>query len=207
MSLEIKQLNPKGSLALTDQFAINNVPGGDVDNNVTGQDIKDLIIPTIVVFIPCTMEIPEGIVAFPDIRALATAVAKVSGMVLPDITASTINWKCKLPDAIDPVPDAKVRITIMTRNATAGAVNLTVSTRASGAGESIDLALASETPSNETMPATNNTLAIYEQSITIDPTSGDFITGQITRNPADAGDTYGGEIQIVSIEYIATRDI
>ncbi len=164
---------------------------------------------TIIDSIPCVLEVPEGTIAFPDIHALATQGSKVSGFVMPDgASVSKINFKCKVPDALNASPVAKIRVTIMTLAAVAGpqAVRLTVLTKATADTENVDTAFTAEIETTVTMPIATETLDIYEQTLTNQPANGDFITGQLKRDPVDAADTFTGDIMIVAIELIVTRN-
>jgi len=162
---------------------------------------------TIIDSIPCVLEVPEGTIAFPDIHALVTQDSKVSGFVLPDgATLSEINFKCKVPDALNASPAAKIRVTIMTLGASSGDLRLQVSTKAAADTENIDLAFDLETEATVPMPTAIETMDVYEQTLTNQPSAGDFYTGQLKRDPVDSLDTYANDVLIVAIELIITRD-
>ena len=97
--------------------------------------------------IPLVMEVPEGSIGFPDINTLATATAKISGMVLPDgASVSTINFKCNVPNNLSSTPAASIKFIIMTLGTVTDAdVRLTVSTLAVADAASFDQAFTAET--------------------------------------------------------------
>ncbi len=150
----------------------------------------------------CVMEVPEGLIAYPDVHDLVTASAHITGMVMPNgATASTINFKCNVPDNLDATPAASIKIYIMTMGAVAGPadVRLTVSTNAIADTENMDAALTAETETTVTMPTATETLDIYDQDMTTDPAANDVIIGQLQRDPVDAADDFTDDIMIVHI--------
>jgi hypothetical protein len=155
--------------------------------------------------IPCVMEIPEGAIAYPEIHTLATAVAKVSGFVMPDgASASTINFKCVCPTNLAGTPAMKIRVRIMTMGAVAGPadVRLTVKTVGIADTESLDTAFTAETETTVTMPTATETMDYYTQDLTTDWVAGDTIIGQIARDPTDAADDFTDDILIVGIDLL-----
>lgn len=155
--------------------------------------------------IPCVLEVPEGIVAYPDIIPLATQGSKISGFVLPTATDSTINFKVIVPDDLAGTPNAIIRIYTLTLSAnTTDAVNLTLNMRYTGDTENMDQAF------NQTVAATNYNVADTIESIDIhdinpstDPAAKDIITGQIFR---DISLDAAGDIMIVGIDLIIDRE-
>ena len=150
--------------------------------------------------IPLVMEVPEGTVGFPDVHALATAGAKISGMVLPDgASTSTINFKCNVPDELASVPAASIKFYIMTLGAVAGPadVRLTVSTLAVADTENVDQAFTAETETTVTMPTAIETMDVYDQDMTTDPTAGDQLLVQLKRDPTDPADDFTADIMII----------
>jgi len=159
----------------------------------------------------CTLEVPEGTVAFPDIHTLATAGAKVSGMVLPDgASTSEINFKCRVPRDVASTPAMKIRIRIMTLAAdTAHAVRLTVGTVGHAVNEDADVALTAETEITAEMPDGTETMneAVIEVDLTTDWAADDTVFGQLQRDPTDAVDDYAGDILVLGIELLVDRTI
>ena len=159
----------------------------------------------------CTLEVPEGIVAFPDIITLATAGAKISGMVLPDgASTSTINFKCRVPRNLASTPAMKIRLRIMTLAAdTAHAVRLTVSTAGHAVNENVDVALTTETEITAEMPDAIETMneAVIEVDLTTDWAADDTVIGQLKRDPTDAVDDYAGNILVVGVELLVDRTV
>lgn len=156
--------------------------------------------------IPCVLEVPEGTVAYPDIHALATAGAKVSGFVMPDgASVSDINFKCVVPQTLASTPAMSIRVRIMTLGAVAGPadVRLTVKTVGIADTESLDTAFTAETETTVTMPTATETMDYYDQDLTTDWVAGDTITGQISRDPTDAADDFTDDIMIVGVELLA----
>jgi len=149
--------------------------------------------------IPLIMEIPEGVIAFPDIRALATASTKISGFVFPDgATASKVNFKCNVPEDLNSTPAASIKFIIMTLGAvTDKDVRLTVATAAFADGEDMDVALTAETEQTVRMPNGIETQDIYDQDMATDPTAGDTLLVSLNRDPTDAADNYTANIMIV----------
>jgi len=174
---------------------------------------KDLTVNSITFTdaVLCTLEVPEGVIAFPDINALATAGAKVSGMVLPDgASTSTINFKCRVPRDVSSTPAMKIRIRIMTQAAdTAHAVRLTISTVGHAVNEDFDVALTAETEITAEMPDGTETgnEATIEVDLTTDWAADDTVLGQLKRDPTDAVDDYAGNILVVGIELLVDRTI
>jgi len=163
--------------------------------------------------IPCVLEVPEGTVAYPDVHVLATLVGKISGFVMPDgATASTINFKVKVPDDLHATPAALLRVTIMTRAAVAGplAVRLLAQHVSIADAEDADIALVDTSASGEetvTMPVTTETLDVYTATFQTQPVGGDLIIGQLTRDPVDSLDVFTDDIMIVGIELIIDRQV
>lgn len=149
--------------------------------------------------IPLVMEVPEGTVAYPDIHALATATAKVSGMVLPDgASVSTINLKCDVPNNLASTPAASIKFHIIgLGTGTTDNVRLTVSTLAAADAESVDQAFTAETEATVPIPDTAEVQEYYDQDMTTDPTAGDQLLVQLARDPTDASDDYAADIMII----------
>jgi len=150
--------------------------------------------------IPLVMEIPQALIGFADIRALATQGSKISGMVLPNggSTISTINFKCNVPNDLNSTPAASLKFIIIgLGTGTTDNVRLTVSSFAAGDGEVIDQAFTVETEATVPIPDAAETIEIYDQDMTTDPTAGDTLTVQLARDPGDASDDYGSDIMVI----------
>lgn len=161
--------------------------------------------------VPCVLEIPEGVNAFPDIHVLATASAKVSGFVLPNGAGITsiINFKCVVPKDLAATPAMKIRVSIMTQGAVAGPADLrlTVSTIGVADAETLDVALTAETETTVTMPALLETMDTYEQDLTTDWAADDTVIGQLKRDSADPADDFTDDVLITSIQLLVDRTI
>ena len=160
--------------------------------------------------IPCTLEVSEGAIAFPDIHALATGGTKVSGWVLPDGAAtSTINFKCVVPSNVTGTSQ-KIRVRCMTQTADSDhAVRLTVSTIGLAINEDMDVAPTAETEVTAEMPNATETMneALIEVDLTATHAAGDTILGQLTRDPTDAVDDYAGDILIVGVDLLVDMTV
>ena len=138
--------------------------------------------------------------------------AVVEGFVLPDgASTSTINFKCKVPDALNASPAAKIRVTMSSRDGVVASatVNLQILTWHIADGEDMDVgATNTETAVDHdfTTSSQNDTLDVYEEALTTQPAAGDFLMGQLIRNPAAANDDFTDDLLIVAIELIVTRD-
>jgi len=149
--------------------------------------------------IPLVMEIPEGSIGFPDIRTLATQTSKISGMVLPDgASVSEINFKCNVPNDLNATPAASLKFIIIGLGAgTSDNVRLTVSSFAAADAEVIDQAFTVETETTVPIADAAETIEIYDQDMTTDPTAGDTLTVQLARDPVDASDDYAADIMVI----------
>jgi len=150
--------------------------------------------------IPLVMEVPEGVIAFPDIRALATQGSKIDGFVLPDgATLSTINLKCDVPNDLASTPAASLKFIIIgLGTGTSDNVRLLVSSFAAGDGEVIDQAFTAETEATVPIADAAETIEIYDQDMTTDPVAGDTLTVQLRRDPVDGSDDYPADIMIIA---------
>jgi len=181
-----------------DELAINNAGSSAkiTFENLTKRNI----------LVPCTLEVPQGAIAFPDIHTLTTAVAKISGIVLPDGAASsTLNFKCVIPEDLHTTPAMACRIRFMTQTAdTAHAVRLVVATLGYGVNENIDIAISGGAETEVTAECADTTETMNEAEILIDLgtdwAAGDTVIGQLTRDPTDAVDDFAGDILVVGIE-------
>ena len=172
--------------------------------------LSKLVAITYTDTVHCVLEVPEGTVAFPDVHTLATAGAKITGIVLPDVTASTLNFKCVVPRNLAGTPAMKIRVRFMTQAAdTAHAVRLVVKTAGWAVNENIDQALTAETEITAECPDAIETMneAIIEVDLTTDWVADDTVLGQLTRDPVDAVDDYAGNILVVGIELLVDRTI
>jgi len=148
--------------------------------------------------------VPEGTVAFPDVHLLATASAKMTGIVLPDGAAtSTLNFKAVIPEDLHGTPAMAARIRFMNQGTgTSHAVRLVVKTIGIAVNEVLDQALTAETEVTAECADAIETMNSAEILIdlTTDWASGDTIVGQLTRDPTDAVDDFAGDILVVGID-------
>ena len=82
--------------------------------------------------IPCVLEVPQGVVAYPDVHAMTTTTSKkITGIVLPDNAAtSTLNFKCIIPEDLHTTSAQAIRIRFLTLSADSDhAVRLTLITK------------------------------------------------------------------------------
>jgi len=150
--------------------------------------------------IPCVLEVPEGIVAFPDVHPLVTQVSKISGFVLPTATDSTINFKFICPEDLAGTPNLRIQVHTVTLSAnTTDAINLTLRQRYTGDTENTDVAFAA----GDGVAATNYSVSDTIESHDFhninpanDPTAGELVTGQIFR---DVSADVAGDVIIVGI--------
>jgi len=190
---------------LTARSKLNFVGAGVTATDDAGDDASVVTIPVspnstdFTDRIPLVMEVPEGTIGFPDVRTLATAGAKITGMVLPDgASVSSINLKCNVPNDLAGTPAASIKLIIIGLGVgTADNVRLTVKTRASGDAESVDTAFTSETEATVPIPNAAEVIEIYDQDMTTDPTAGDLLTVQVDRDPTDGSDDYPADIMII----------
>ena len=120
-------------------------------------------------------------------------------MVLPDgSSVSEINFKCNVPNDLAGTPAASLKFIIIgLGTGTTDNVRLTVSSFAAADGELIDQAFAVETEATVPIPNAAETIEIYDQDMTTDPTAGDMLTVQLARDPADGADDYPADIMII----------
>ncbi|KKK72510.1 hypothetical protein LCGC14_2903130, partial [marine sediment metagenome] len=95
---KISALTAITSLVTGDEFGVND---SGASKKVTFENVTKRNIA-----VPCTLEVPEGTVAFPDVHAMTTTVSKkITGIVLPDGAAtSTLNFKCVIPEDLHGTP-------------------------------------------------------------------------------------------------------
>ncbi len=150
--------------------------------------------------IPCVLEVPQGTDAFPDVHALATQGSKITGIVMPTATDSTINFKFICPQDLAATPGLIIRVMTLTLSAnTTDAVNLTLSQRFIGDTENADQAFVT----NDGVAAANYNVAdtiesydVHDMTPVNSPVAGDLCTGQIFRDiSADAA----GDVIIIGI--------
>ncbi len=101
---------------ITSQQLIGILP--DIDNRTLF--VTTVVPPSTVDWtsrIPCILEVPEGIVAFPDVHTLVTQGSKITGMVMPTATDSTINFKVIVPPNLDSTANSKIRVYTLTLSA------------------------------------------------------------------------------------------
>lgn len=204
-----------GAAAITGQTDLTDVAGTDEillsDDGVLKKiDAADVVV-AIPYSIPIILEVPEGTNAFPDVRALSTTTAKkLTGAVLINGAGvvSTYNWKLAgpIPDTLPSSPVYTVRTSIMTRGAVAGPADLrlTIRSLAFADGEDMDVGLTAETEQTVTMPTADNTLDVWDQTLSITIAAGDYIFGQIERDSDDAADDFTDDVQPFNMCLIIT---
>ena len=197
---------PAVAPALTDIIAGADVSNSNEGISFTLQQLLQLQNP--VAYVPITMEVPQGTVAYPDIHNLVTAGTKVSGFVLPDgASASFVNYKVVVPNGLAAIPNASILVIYQTLAAVAGTptVHMTLSRRFFGDGFDLDLAPIAETPIDENVPTTTETRGSVEFSLSVDPAVENLIMGQIGRDPTNINDDFTGDIQIIAMYLKITR--
>ncbi len=183
-----------------DEFYIADDPGGTpLSKSITFESLTKRNLT-----VPCTLTVPEGTVAFPDVHDLVTASTHVTGIVLPDGAAtSTLNFKAVIPEDLHATPAMAARIRFMTQAADSDhAVRLVVGTVGIAVNEVLDTAPTDET--EVTAECANATETMNEAEVLIDLTTdwaaGDTVVGHLTRDPTDAVDDFAGDILVVGIE-------
>ncbi len=187
------------SVATGDEFAVND---SGASKKVTFENVTKRNI-----VVPCTLEVPEGTVAYPDVHAMTTTTSKkITGIVLPDGAAtSTLNFKCVIPEDLHTTPAMSARIRFITLGVdTAHAVRLTLSTVGKAVNEDFDLGFTVETEVTAECPDANDTgnEALINIDLTTDWAAGDTVMGLLTRDPTDAVDDYAADILIIGIELL-----
>ena len=153
---------------------------------------------------PCVLEVPEGTVAFPAVPALVKQGSKITGLVMPTATDSTINFKVIVPENLNSTPASKIRVYTLTLSAnTSDAVNLTLDMRYTGDTENLDQVFDINTAgANFNVADTIESIDIHDITPESEPAAKDIITGQLFRDvTADAS----GDIMIVGIDLIIDR--
>ncbi len=194
--IDISKINSSQFLSTFTSMQINN-----------NKFFLGAVVPTAVDWtsrIPCILEVPQGVVAYPDVHSLVTQVSKITGLVMPTDADSTINFKVIVPENLNSTVNAIIRVYTLTLSAnTTDAVNLTLNMDYIGDTENADTAFS------VTVAATNYSVTDGIESIDIhdinpatDPAEKDIITGQLFRDiTADAA----GDVMIVGIDLIIDR--
>lgn len=193
--------------ATTDELAIND---GGVSKKIT---VTNLITFTLPHYIPCQIVVPEGTVGLPDVHALVTASAKVSGAVFPDgASASTYNFKpiFPLPEDLHSTPDLKAHFELIPFDTEATNINtrFTASSFWIADGENLDQALTAEAEETVAMPTTIENTKIYTVALDA-PTIAANDTGllQLKRDPVDAVDVYANSVQCIRCWLTCDRSV
>ena len=154
--------------------------------------------------IPCVLEVPQGAIAYPDVHALATQVSKITGLVMPTATDSTINFKVIVPENLNSTINALIRVYTLTLSAnTSDAINLTLDMRYTGDTENLDQVNDINTAAaNFGLADTIESLDIHDITPESEPTAKDMITGQLFR---DVTADEAGDVMIVGIDLIIDR--
>jgi len=199
---------------LTQRTKLNFVGAGVSVADDAGDDASDVTIAgggttTKTIRVPLRLEVPEGVIAFPDVVAFATQVSKKDGFVLPDgASVSIFNFKGVVPDDLASTQNASIKFYIYTLGTLVDKdVRLTVSSLATADGENGDQAFTVETEQTVRMPNTIESLDVYDQGLTDTLVAGDEIGGQLKRDPTDALDNAGENILVVKafLEIDVTR--
>jgi len=198
---KISALTALTAPATADELAIND---GGTSKKITFESLTKRNI-----VVPCTIEVPEGTIAYPDVRAMTgTTAKKITGIVLPDgATTSTLNFKCVIPEDLHTTPAMSCRIRFITLGAdTAHAVALTLSTVGIAINEDMDIGLTAETEVGAECADANDTMneALVNIDLTTDWAAGDTVLGQLKRDPTQTTplDDYAADIMVVGIELI-----
>jgi len=189
------------SILGTDRVPFIKDPGGTpAEKIITKANFSKFTLPH---YIPCHIVIPQGTVAFPDIQALATASAKVSGAVFPDGAAtSTFNFKplLPLPEDLHATPDLKAHFELIPLDTEATNINtrFTASSFWIADGEDMDQAFSAEAEETVAMPTTIENTVIYTVALDA-PTIAANDTGliKLVRDPTDASDVYANSVLCV----------
>jgi len=159
-------------------------------------------------FIPMVMELPQGVVANPDVLAVSTNEAfKVTGFSFPDgAAASIVNLKCQVPSELASTVNQRVLFKFVTVSAETGAnTRMLVQSLFRADAESIDVDFTDETEATVAMPAAIETFSYYSQTLTDTPTAEDQLFLKITRDPTDGSDTYAGNPFLIGAWLVVDR--
>jgi hypothetical protein len=191
----------------TDNLYLIDDPGGTaLSRKCTVQGVLDLV-GTDAIYIPMTMEVPQGTGAYPDIHPLDTTFAgKVSGFILPTDVDGTINIKATspIPATLPTSPVYTIRVTMIPTSAqTSTTVHLEYMYANVADGESLDATkiddIADQAP---TISATIETVDVLDITLVTAPVAGDYHIGQLVRDISE--DTYAGSILIINCTLIIT---
>ena len=154
--------------------------------------------------IPCVLEVPQVTAAFPDVHALATQGSKITGLVMPTATDSTINFKVIVPENLNSTPASKIRVYTLTLSAnTSDAINLTLDMRYTGDTENMDQTFDINTAAaNFSLADVIESIDIHDITPESEPAAKDIITGQLFR---DITADEAGDVMIVGIDLIIDR--
>jgi len=186
-----------------DEFAIIDDPGGTpLSRSITFESVTKRNI-----VVPCTLEVAQGIVAYPHVRAMTGTIAKkITGIVLPDgASIGIINFKCVIPEDLHTTPAMSIRVRFLTLTAdTDHAVRLTVRTVGIAVNEDMDIGMTSETEVTAECANADDTMneAVVNIDLTTDWVAGDTMIGLLERAPADPVDDFAGDILVVGIELL-----
>ena len=188
---------------ITSQQLIGILP--DIDNRTLF--VTTVVPPSTVDWtsrIPCILEVPEGVVAFPDVHTLVTQGSKITGMVMPTATDSTINFKCIVPENLNSTPASKIRVYTLTLSAnTTDAINLTLDMRYTNDTENMDQVFDINTAAaNFSLADVIESIDIHDITPESEPAAKDIITGQLFR---DITADEAGDVMIVGIDLIIDR--
>jgi len=159
-------------------------------------------------YIPMVMELPQGVVANPDVLAVTTLEAfKVTGFSFPDgAAASIVNLKCQVPSELAAIVNQRILFKFVTVSAEAAAnTRMLVQSLFRSDAESIDVNFTDETEATVPMPAAIETFEYYSQTLTDTPVAEDQLFLKITRDPTDGSDTYAGNPFLIGAWLVVDR--
>src|SRR3990167_4555084 len=166
---KISALTAAASAASANEYAINEA---GTSKKVTGTQITALVKANMTLtftdYIPCTMEVPNDTVSYPDVFTLGDAATKLTGIWLPNSGTSALNFKCIVPFGLAGTPAGKILIYMLPRTTVANStVNLTLSRLYVNDTEDCDAAYTAETAVDVNLTSTADFLTIYEYDLKV----------------------------------------
>ena len=195
-TIDLSKINSSQFLSTFTSMQINN-----------NKFFLSAVVPTAVDWtsrVPFVLEIPQGSVAYPDVHALATQVSRITGLVMPTATDSTINFKCIVPENLNSTPAALIRVYTLTLGTnTADAINLKLDMRYTNDTENMDQTFDVNTAAaNYPVADTIESIDINDIPPESDPAAKDIITGQLFR---DISLDEALDVMVVGIDLIIDR--
>lgn len=154
------------------------------------------------------LEIAQGTTAFPSVQILGSPQnSKISGFEMPANVDSIVNFKLSVPTDLDALPNAKIRIYMMTLSTnTTDNVRFIVSSHFTTSGSTVNVSFTDE-PAVDTLVANaDKSLLILDVALTNTPLNGQFMTGQITRNGNNVNDDVQA-ILLVKVQLLVDVDV